>query len=501
MKKVSEFLQASSELVREAAEKKVRLRKKARRVYAESTYALKEAIGSSGISTYAEIADTIYGNDAIPAGTLSSITSRLRKRTLDEIAFNDLKPILRNDYDKARYEVQRSILVADLFYVKGRSVTSIHIWKKTLAIARRHGFTLEACHCAMRLCYQYAFRKRQADHYNMTRMYQTLLKQAAAESEAAKKYQGILMLVKEKWFFSPAISHKSAAALRHTLALARKYKTCELWLTTFRLSIYHRYITQDYKGLLRTCAKYRSFLLSNIHLQQDSRWADIALHEMNACIALRNFSYGLRAAEENKKYMRPENSNWLGYRENYFQLLMHAEEYESAKRLYDEVLNSRWRRKMSPYQHDVWQVNFAYLHFALNDSEAIKLFTPVRFFNRLKKIKTDKEGLNFLIEVGQCMFLLAQKTSANLQEFEDNFRNYIKRHIDRRQHYRSYYFALLLLTLFKYERDVEKAEAIGKKFYEKLKDFQHNAPRDREITELIPYDHLWPMMLRTMKQG
>ncbi len=220
---------------------------------------------------------------------------------------------------------------------------------------------------------------------------------------------------------------------------------------------------------------------------------------MNASIVLRSFRYGLRCAEENKKYMRPQNSNWFLWRENYFQLLMHAQEYERAKQVYDEVMNSPQRKKMNPYQKDVWQINLAYLHFAMHDTNQITLFTPERFFNRLKKIKTDKEGLNFLKHVGLAMYMLVQKGPAFLDEYGDSFRKYMKRYIDRRKHHRSYYFSLLLTILYKYNFDAKKAERIGEKFYQKLKEFHRSSPQDRELTELIPYDHLWMMILRVMK--
>ncbi|MEO8087978.1 MAG: hypothetical protein ABI763_14230 [Bacteroidota bacterium] len=77
---------------------------------------------------------------------------------------------------------------------------------------------------------------------------------------------------------------------------------------------------------------------------------------------------------------------------------------------------------------------------------------------------------------------------------------YVSRHISRRKHYRSYYFSKLLLLLYKYDFDLEKAERMGEKFYNRLRSFNTRTQQDREMSELIPYDHLWGMILRVMKQ-
>ncbi len=261
MKKVSELLQASANIKKEAAEKNVRFLKKNKGNDEKRSDLLQEKIGSGSIASYAQMAEEIYGDASVSEGTLSSLASRFKRKSLEEIALLDLKPVIRSELDKMRYEVQRNLMIADLFYVKGKSVTSIHIWKKSLAIAQRHGFTFEACQCAMRLNYQYAFRKRKADHYNMTRMLQTLLQQAVAESEAAKLYQNIMMLVKDRWYFPTSYSRNSGNAYRRIYALARKHKTHELWLATFRVHIYHHHICHDYRGCCAPVASTEGFLL------------------------------------------------------------------------------------------------------------------------------------------------------------------------------------------------------------------------------------------------
>jgi hypothetical protein len=500
MKKLHEVLRAQTKLNLKGTEKKsVSSRRRMGRAPV-LTERLRQEMAAGTISNYDDVSEIIYGGNMQSRSTAYAVAHRLQQQMLNEMAGGDFAHTMRTEYNRQRYIVYRNMVVAWMLKIKGKGNIAVMIWEKTLSAARKYEFTTEAYLCAHMLCYEYAFRKKSKAHYNMSRVADTLLAAMDAEAKAARRYETIIMLVKDKWYINPGYADKVTEASQAISALARSNRTHDLWSMHFRTRIFLQYTLHNFRGLLGVCSGYARYLRGNPHLQQESRWSEIAHHQMNACIVTRRFSQGIRLAEENKKFMRPNNTNWFGYMENYFQLLMNAGEFDKARGLYDEVTTSHHRRNMSEHQRDVWKINIAYLHFAMNDAGAIKLFTPVRYFNALKNCNTDKEGLNFLIQVGQLMYLVVQGQSVYLDEFAENFKQYMKRHISRRRQYRSYYFSKLLLLLLAHHTDVAKAEAQGKKFHARLKKFEDRMPLDYEMTELIPFEHLWQILLRQMKR-
>lgn len=203
--------------------------------------------------------------------------------------------------------------------------------------------------------------------------------------------------------------------------------------------------------------------------------------------------------DETKKYLHPDNPNWISYHENYFQLAMHAQRYVRAQEIYQQVIISRQGRTMNPYQKDVWKIYGACLHFALHDTRQINRFNPRHYFNSVSKSYSDKKGLYFLMQALKLMHLFMQDDE-HLAEANESFRQYCQRHISRKKNYRSYLFSKMLLLVFKYDSDLQKVEQTGKKFYQRLLEFKDHTLQDREITEIIPYEHLWYMLLRQLNQ-
>jgi len=245
------------------------------------------------------------------------------------------------------------------------------------------------------------------------------------------------------------------------------------------------------------CRKYYSYLKNHKHLQQDSRWAEIAIHQMNAFISLGNYAAGIRVAKENRKYMRPENPNWFSYLENYFQLLMNAGEYMKAKELYGEVMSSAHRKNMSPQQVDVWKVFLAYVQLALHSSGMISRFKPRQHFSVLTTCKSDKAGLYFLIEAGLLMYMLIQANRSDLDQHGERFRKYVKRHIVKKLMPRHYLFSKMLLTFIRHQHrsPVYIRKAI-KKYQDALSKTSSPSPHNFEANELIRFEHLSEMLLR-----
>ncbi len=499
MKKLHDLLHAASELKGQEASEKVNQRQQAISGIPALTEQLEFEVSHGYIQSYPEMEGLMYPEKGASGNALYQLTHRVKKKSLSQLATEDLSERFRNEYDKKRYLVQRNFALAEAMILKGFPKPGWELMKRIAVDARKYALTHYAHAIHHRLTYHYALQGKQKAYRSSVQKAKTLSKLLSAETEADVLFCELSLLMRNRWHFEGRIKTKARNAAKRLQQLVRTYHSHNLWLAHFRIAIYYEYAREDYHSLLEVTRKFRHYLLDNPHLQQDARWAELAHHEMNACLALRNFVYGLKHAEENKKFLHANNHNWMLYMENYFQLLMHAGRFEQAQQVYNEVTGSRYWQSRTNAQRELWKIKLAYLHFALNDKKQIALFMPARFLNQISLLKKDKQGLNFALQVAELMYLLAQHNTDRLSEFSHSFRMYVSRNISRRRHYRSYYFSKLLLLLDKYNFDISKAEAIGKKFHDRLIDFRRQSTHDRELTELIPYDQLWPMMLRVMK--
>jgi len=495
MKKLTNILQARNNLL-QGAELKVLPQGHQRASGGKDfTTILQQSIQKGELNSYSDLIDKIEHSAAV-TGKHYMRTNRLRKKILDEMALLDYSDSMRTDYNRTRYEVQRSLMLAHVLKIKGEA---IELWEKTFRKARRYSLTMETYICAQHLCYEYAFRRRYKKHYNMTRASRKLLSALDAEYTASFHYHRLILIMKGKWYISPSyrmLTNKTSILIGR---LAAKHRTHDLYSMHYRSCIYNHYAAHDYPALLDVCRKYYAYLKNHKNLQQDSRWAEIAIHQMNGFISLGNYATGIRVAKENRKYMRPENPNWFSYLENYFQLLMNAGEYMKAKELYGEVMSSVHRKNMTPQQVDVWKVFLAYVQLALHSSGMISRFKPRQHFSVLTTCKSDKAGLYFLIEAGLLMYMLIQANRSDIDQHGERFRKYVKRHISKKLMPRHYLFSKMLHVFIRHHHrsPVYIRKAI-KKYHDALVTTASPHPHNFEANELIRFEHLSEMLLRLL---
>lgn len=459
------------------------------------------AISSGEVKSYSDLVnriDAVKRSGAIGNGIWAT---RLRRRILDEMALRDYSDTMRTEYNRCRYEVQRSLMLAHVLKIKGMGTEAIGLWEQTYLKARRYSLTSESYVCAQHLCYEYAFRKKVSKYYNLVRSSGKLLKALHAEHDAAVHYHRLVLLMKGKWYISPAYLPLARQTSRLISRYAANHRTHDLYSMHYRAKIYFHYASHDYRALLNTCRDYHEYMQNHKRLQQDSRWAEIAIHQMNASISLGNYQSGIRLAEENRRYMRPENPNWFSYLENYFQLLMNAGEYMKAKKLYGEVMSSRYRKNMSPQQEDVWKVFLAYLQLALHSSGMISRFKPRWHFSLLTSCRSDKAGLNFLIETGMLMYMLIQSSRTDLDKQGERFKKYVRRHILKRKMPRHYLFSKMLLLIIRHhQRPSGFVRKAADKYFLELCNAKAPAPHDFEANELIRFERLWLMLMQLLPE-
>ena len=188
-------------------------------------------------------------------------------------------------------------------------------------------------------------------------------------------------------------------------------------------------------------------------------------------------------------------ANWYVLQEISFLLALHAGQYEKAKGIYLNVDRTGSLKKMDEPSRERWKLFNIYLRILGYFYEEKQQLKVVRVLNDLALYSTDKRGMNFPILIARLICLLTSNQDDQLTEFDEQFRQYVKRYVNRKKHYRTWYFARLTGLLFRYHFDTDKCRSIGRKFHQRLVDFSRKATRDYEMIEIVPYEHLWPLIL------
>jgi hypothetical protein len=234
-------------------------------------------------------------------------------------------------------------------------------------------------------------------------------------------------------------------------------------------------------------------------LLQRVRLAEMALFKMDSCLAIRDNKNGLQYALQCEKYFNPGHINWLIFREYDFLLSMHMGNYSRALHLFYEVTEHPRFTEQNPERLEKWKIFEAYLNYVLPVQLPKKSFKLFKFLNEVPVYTKDKKGYNFAILVAEIILLIETDDMDKLINIAEPFRVYVSRYVSRKNNLRSYYFARMLLVLFKYHFASEKSEQIGKKFLDRLIRITSYYNGNLESIEVIPYDVLWTLLLKKLK--
>ena len=126
----------------------------------------------------------------------------------------------------------------------------------------------------------------------------------------------------------------------------------------------------------------------------------------------------------------------------------------------------------------------------------ISRFKPRQHFSVLTSCKSDKAGLNFLIESGMLMYMLIQANRTDIDRHGERFKKYVKRHIEKSQMPRHYLFSKMLLLLIRHQhRHPFHVQRLARKYYDRLVKTKVGKPHDFEANELIRFERLWQMLM------
>lgn len=283
----------------------------------------------------------------------------------------------------------------------------------------------------------------------------------------------------------------------------------KLWKETKSFNIFERYY--QLKMLhFELIGNYKALLDFTIEAENGVKKTKInpTRFDIRYNIYIRTFSYlclhefkkGFYSAEEGEKSIEPSTQNWFAHMENYFLLAMHARDYEKAVEIFSKVNRNSHIKKISSDAAERWKLMKAYLNFAIPEKKIIKRLTFSDFYNSMEHYNKDKKGYNISLIILEFMHMMNKGDFDLAINKIDAIERYYYRHLNEPgKNPREKQFFKLIKVLVASGYNPTVARENGQKYVDKLiEKNQHEPFTDPEI---IPYEHLWDIMLKNVEKN
>lgn len=445
-----------------------------------------------------EAREELYGK-SLDSRSFDMLKSRAKEHLVNMIFQLDTEKSFKSSYDKALFKCSKNLLAGIILVNRWRFKTAIIHFNLALSIAKKYHFTDLEILSLRYLMSRASFsgNRKQFDSYRQ----QIRLKESILfmETEGESFNQDLVLDILHSADIGKKFSEKTKSYFETLGRYREAANTYTLNMSFFRVGFRYLNSINDYHGTLALAQEAIEYLQNNNHLKQKIRLGEMYLNILHSSLQLRDYKNGTQAAEQCGKLFNAGNLNWLIYLETYFLLCMQTEHLSDAKDILQEVTSNKNYETYPSDRIEKWRMYEAYLHYIYDDASAEKKkFNLYKFLNEVPIYSRDKAGYNVSILIAQILLLLKEGDYDKILSRAESLKVYISRHVKRENSPRTYYFLKMLQVMIKYEFDPEKTEKIAQKFFDRMQEKGGN--REIEEMEVIPYDILWPQVLKMLSE-
>lgn len=261
----------------------------------------------------------------------------------------------------------------------------------------------------------------------------------------------------------------------------------------------------DYAGMEKVCQDAIHFF--NLKPYRSGMVEQTFYYNLVTCyLILREFEKGAFYIKK-IEHLLPDNSfNWFKLKELYFVMAMHAGQYQESWISLQQVLNSPFFKIQPSVIVETWKIFEAYTYFLISiglltakeiGNEQIH-FKISRFMNEVPQLSKDKRGMNVAIQIIQFLFLIVTNKQDDCMERVEGLNKYCNRYLNEENTMRSWLFIKILIQIPLNNFDVSVVKQKTQKNYDLMMTKPwHSVNQHREV-EVIPYEDLWPQILKTI---
>lgn len=430
---------------------------------------------------------------------IKMLKSRLRKKLLNNLFFLDFSD--QSLKISHRYEQKSLTLLyqARTLMNEGESTTSAGLLRMALALAEEAEFTQIIIDCYQLLLENYSLSISSTNFYktkNILAKYRAL---AALEQEAADLYYTSRLELNKSVFAKNKYLEKLKVVVQKLEDLWKKTQSANIFDFYYKLSISLHELTGNFAEILKTTAISEELLQKGkINKKRfDDRYNKYI--NVYAYLRVKEYEKGLVAAASYVQVFNRSMNNWFAFMENYYLLAMHAGQYDQASKLYAEVMRNTSYKKISRTAQERWSLYGTYLYFVNPSDELLKQSNYRKLILSVPEHSKDKQGFNVAILILQFMYFLRSQDTDALNYRIDSLKKYAGRHLTHQLSKRNLLFFKMLVLLVKEDLDYTQAKKKGEPLLQRLKNTPIPGDAYAEI-EIMPYEHLWTLILKMLKE-
>ncbi|MGH1338602.1 MAG: hypothetical protein ACRBFS_20985 [Aureispira sp.] len=464
-----------------------------------------ELLMNGSLHTDQEAAQLLY--DGRPTDDkYRQLKSRFKKRLLNTLFFLDINQSATSSYNRAYYSCHRDWTLVKILLSNKAEETGAQLARNILSVALKFNFS-DIIVNTTRILRQHASKAGNETAYEE---YNTLCKKhnivLHAEIEVEEHFQRISM-----WQHLPMykLERYLARIEEHTIALNRlqeQHHSPIIFYNCFLANVFYQEALQNYQKVYELCLEAEAHVEEHPRFYRADQMAELAQKKLLALLHLGQFEEGYVQAEYYANLFE-KHPVWLALMEFYLLLTLHGKAYEKAHDVFRRVYSDKRFKTMEELEAAKWNSFEAYLCFLRwlenpHDStkpKRYKQFRVKRFLEEPIIFPKQQRIFTIVLVIAQTLFLLEEKQWGKAFERIERLRDYAARLLKPEEHYRTLQFIRLLQQLAKAQFDYDKI-GVHLKYLDRLETQMMHYRGHINDLEIIPYQHLWNIVLNLSKQ-
>lgn len=461
--------------------------------------------GTSSNKTPDQIAKDL-GFESASDINFKNLKKDLKERLINTLFLVDTSEVKYGHLEGAYMNCWKEWAAAKILFTKGALVAGIDLTRRVYIRSNRYEFTELALNTSRTLRMYYATQgadpKKFEEYHEANTYYQRLFEW---ESRAEGYYTSLMVNFSSSRSHKPGLSQQAFMYYAYLEPALRQY-------SAFRLHRFAKFIQligymsqHDYTNAIRVCDEALEKLQEKQFVAKQA--ISSFLYQKLVChIKIQEFSDGQRAAEESITYEIPGSFNWFKNRELSIILALHTKNYGEAYRIHQQAVNHKGFTRLDAVTQESWFIMNGYLRYLqaigkieLPPSEARQQrFRLAKFLNQVPVFSKDKRGKNIPILILQILFTISRHQYQEAFNRIEAIEKYCTRYLRRDDTFRSNCFIkmLLLIPIHGFHRQAVERHSMA--LLKQLATMPLAQAQQNLDIELIPYEHLWPMVLGSL---
>lgn len=262
----------------------------------------------------------------------------------------------------------------------------------------------------------------------------------------------------------------------------------------------------DYNSTAELCE--RTVLLLEEQYKDHRTYIIIILNQwIISCTQLKQYDTASCLVHKALSYLSEGEYNWFKLQEYRAQLAFYQKDYTTAYQTYTKVIKHPNLYSLPKAIQEEWKLYEAYAQFVRLAGKVDHLpfpsrkFKVQRFINELYIFNNDKKGLNIAITIIHICYLLLYRRWNKMIDKMEGLEKYRQRHLQSRKHERSNLFTKMIVLLIRSDFNPHTARQRSAQLLKELRSIPLNVFTTDHEVEIIPYEHLWELLLGLLKQN